>query len=444
LAALGLLRDVVAFADLLPLEDASASFNQLVGEAYLMSGDFAAACGIARRGVENDRSGYWLQVVALCRALEGNRAGAELALDILADARAPQPLYRALMARLLERMATQAVPPPFLWPVEEKATPLTLALALLLDIAVPPAAIPPDAAMMVSALAVAPALAPGDRLKMAERALAQGTLAAERFRALVLALDGPEGEAAGEGPLWRARQFQMAAAAQDPIARLDLLTGYWASARRDDLLAPAAIASAPLTAAIEPHPDLLAWAPEVVRMLALAGARARIGEWYQMVRDAAPAGDAPMADRLLDIWALAVVADDRQMVPFSDRILDLWYQTRSGREATGRGDRALLFFSVLEGLGYVVPPLVWQQLADLGVDILARSPAGQEWNGLVTAASAGRLGETAAFALAVLGSEGAVGASPEALRSVLESLRAVGLEDEARQLAAEALMLRGF
>lgn len=444
LAAIGLLDDLLALADLLPLAEAPGPLQQRAAEAYVMAGDWSAACAIARRGVDSDQSGYWLRIVAACRLMDGNRPGAELALDILADTGAPEPFYRALMARLMD-FSGSGGQAPLLWPEAEKLTPLTLGLALRTGI-VPPAAVMAAADPLAqTALAGAPALAPLTRLPLAEQAAARGALTPQRLRALLAALDSPADAGGGlPGPMARAALLQAAAAADDPAGRLNALSVYWAAARDAGLDAVAAAVSAPLAVAVAPAPDLVAWAPDAVRMLALAGQPQAVTDWYQMVRAHAQAGDTPMADRLLDIWALAVVVDDAQAVPFSDRILDLWYQTRSGRADTGRGDRALLFFSVLEGLGYVVPPMVWEQLGALGVDILAPSPAGAEWNALVTAASGGMIGETIAHALALLGPDGVLGAPPEALRSVLESLRAVGLDREARMLAAEALQLRGF
>ncbi len=451
LAAMGLLDDVVAFADLLPLAQAPTGLNQLVAEAYLLRGDWTAVCAIARHGVEADQSGYWLRMIAACRALEGNVAGAQLALDILADTGAPQPFYRALMDRLLARL--DAGEPPqsdLIWPFDHQLAPLDLALGLMLDVLPPALTMPEAPALALTALASNAVVPAPTRLGLAETAVARGALPAARLHGLIMAQDvmamdaSEDGESGEDSPLSRAGSLQLAAAAVDPVARLELLTQYWTAARRADLWTTAAAVSAPIAAAIAPAPDLAAWAPEMTRALALGGRGPHIKDWYQMVRALAQDGDEALADTLLDVWALAVVADDDAAVPFSDRILDLWYQDRSGRADTGRADRALVFFSVLEGLGYVVPPMTWQALNDLGVDILAPSPAGPAWNALVAATDAGKKGETLAHALALLGANGAVGATPEALRSVLESLRRVGLEAEARQLASEALILRGF
>ena len=73
-----------------------------------------------------------------------------------------------------------------------------------------------------------------------------------------------------------------------------------------------------------------------------------------------------------------------------------------------------------------------------------RRPSPAIWRQLLLADRTGRLGETVAAGLALVGDAGPAGADPSALSAVVGSLKQAGFDQQARRIAFEAMIGRDF
>jgi hypothetical protein len=199
------------------------------------------------------------------------------------------------------------------------------------------------------------------------------------------------------------------------------------------------------TRSIEPSPEFLPYAGDVVRTLLLGGATDRAAGWYELVRQAASVQqDLTATGTLLDIWPLFHLAARDTGVPYSDQILDLWWQAQVTAVGEERIRRGRLLLSLLEALDYKVPERFWVEMMNSPARVDDRSPSIAHWRAMLRAGAANRLGETLLASLDGLGPQGLATTSLSSLSSVIGIFREIGLEPEADRIAVEAAIMRGL
>ncbi len=483
LARGGALDDLLALADRIPAAAMSEDVERLKADALLVRGDYAAACELARAAVGRSGAAYWLKLLALCEALDGNRAGTDFRLNLLADADESDPVFARLVELLLseiEGSATEA--PPALLEGARTLDPLLFALARLARVPIPPELVLSAPPLVLGTALELPDLAPRRRLDLALRALRLGLidgidfapiLAAVPFddalRALSpAALAGPApaakddgdprdapagpGDAAAatpeqrplpEGPELIALLFQQAVAADAPAQKMQLMDLALEKAAAAGLRLPIAEALLVPLSGLRPAPVLAGHADLAVRISLAAGRLDEARAWYEAARTAATAGNGDARAALARLWPLMLIGDGTGGVAYSDQLLELWWQGRRERDEAARLARGDLLFALLGELGYAVPDAL--RTAVLAAPArLAASPAINLWRDLILAAQRRRVGGVILDALVGLGSEGARTSDPSFLATSVAALKAVGLERDARQLALEALIDAGF
>jgi hypothetical protein len=450
LLAMGDAESAVALARLVPGRAEDDALARVLLDAALVAYDNAGACSLTRARLDRLNDPYWEKALIFCQALAGEHARAQLGLSLL---REQNVAYDATLSRLIgvmageTRSAIDSIPEP---------TPLHLAMMraarqnLPADVA--KSAEPPVLRM----IAASPNAALETRLAAAERAEAFGALPAEALAQIYDTVPFTPEQLAGalsfaesdRGPRGRAILYRAAKAQTVGVARAEALQRAWRLARERGGYATAVRVTLPLLLELQPAPEFSFLAPDAVRALLLAGRLEEGRRWQAVIRAEAAAGNELAATAETLLWPVVWLADAEgrrsDATPLGKRF-EAWRQSQQRLDAAALRHRAPLVATLIFSSGErpdpsVVTPLLAGDLARESTPM----PNLGLWLGVGAALESGRIGETALFALALLGPEGAAGAAPHTIALVLDALRAAGLDAEARALALEAAVAAGL
>ena len=405
---------------------------QLAVDGSLLAGDPDQACAlVASLAGAMETNLYGQQVGVFCHLRKGERDTAFLGVDLLREQGLDDPAFFTLV-NALDGDAKAKVRKL------ERPTALHLAMLHAAERPTPDGLLPSLApAEMATALAL-PKGEPKAKLAAAERAASLGAIApgalGEVYAAFIFGAKERSGAGTKSGaePRGRALLYQTARSEALPdrralfarrgleAARHSGMPGlYEASAA---LYAPL-LAGVPVTSAVAPH------APETARAFFLAGRAEAAKPWIAAARSLPT--DTGVQAALPGLALLAEIAGVGEAAWSSS--IAAWIKGRlrwdPGPAAT-RLAAIAVSFPTTPGPALAAPPF----------------PASTDPAALIAlgdAAAAGRVGETALFAIAALDGQGAGAADPATLRAVLAALRSVGLDADARALALEAAVANG-
>jgi hypothetical protein len=456
LAASGRLEESAALLERVAPFSADPALEQRRADIYLLQGHLDQACGLAETALQRSGDAYWLRLSAFCDARNGAVDAAARTLDLLAETGSTDPLYDTLFAQLLggqtghapDDMSMANVSPLIFSMLGALKVPLTAEILLSSN------------PMVLSAVATAENAGPVVRLEALEQAAAIGAVPVSKLAEAYMAQQFTDAQKAGAmdqvnaggGAGLNAMLYQLVGQASDAASRLDYLSAALGLARRQGQFPLMAKLYLDATRSIEPAPEFLPHAGDVVRALLLGGATDRAATWYELVRRAASSqeggqeGGQDMAatGTLLDIWPLFHLAERDTGVPYSDQILDLWWQAQVSTVGDERVRRGRLLFGLLEALDYTVPEHFWIEVMAEPVGVAERTPSVAHWRAMLRAAAANRVGETVLASLDALGAQGLTMTSLSTLSSVIGAFRQIGLPAEANRIAVEAAILRGL
>jgi len=128
----------------------------------------------------------------------------------------------------------------------------------------------------------------------------------------------------------------------------------------------------------------------------------------------------------------------RSRLPWDAQRLADWIDRQEAGDASG-GASVITVLALFDALGEQVADEFWlrAQTAQPAQPAATALPPADVWIGLQRAAEAGRIAETALYALLTVGEGDAARLHPVALHSVVAALQRVGLPDAARALALE-------
>lgn len=445
--ARGDVEGLAGLLDRLPALEGPESLAPVRVDGYLMAGDFASACAETQRRLRDNPDAYWLEIDIACRAMSGDMAGARLALDAMREQSYVDPHFATLIEGLFETQLASLSADTVLqrnteWPEDVEVTPLYFALAQAQGRPLPEDKILASPLMRM-ALAGSPAYSPAQRLLAAEQAVATGLFDASRLAAIALSipvqLEGAENLGLDAAAAGRVNAFQAAVSLSDPGLKMAALRDLWRAAEESDVYQAWALASASIAMSIEPAPAFVEMAPEIVPVLALAGERERVIDWYRLVRAASsPAAvgreAAEIGTRaLLQIWPLALIHDEQGQVPFSPRIVELWWQSQIALDDAAKAEKAMRLFSILEGLGYDVPAESWALVSGLGSEGVLPSLE------LPDSQTRGPKALAIIDVVKMMGTGRPAQANTDDLKQAISDLDLYDMVDAARGLAVEAL-----
>jgi hypothetical protein len=441
LRRLGNAADIAAFLDLMNSGNLNAGSARLQVDALLLDGRRDEACTAVRSHIAAFDADLYLQkAFAFCQMVSGDRTGAMLASDLVAEQGDDDPVFYALMNALDgdEGVTIDSLP---------EATALHLAMLDEAGLAPPADLVQSDDPLLLAALARNDALASELRLAAAEQAAARGSLPVEELTALYRAepadpteIDTVMDSAVGAvSPRVRALLYKATLTAPDPALRARYLQRSLELAREHGGYMLAVQVALPELRKIVPS-DRLAWfAVDAARALYVSGQNEAAGAWFALIRRMA-ANDPVAAEALPSLWLFARVAGASDPAIWDASSLTAWRATQESSGASA--DHALRLFAVFDGLG---EPVGHASDVLIGSDANAGAvPNSAYFFNLADAAAAGRRGETVLLALLNLGEGGPGVVSPIVLSRVLRSLREVGLTNEARSLAFEAIVAAGI
>ncbi len=426
-------------------------------DALLLAGNVGAACAAANDLLRRDDDPRWLKIVAFCRQLNGDEAGAALALDIMSEQGQDDPAYVALFDLVSGFGGPKAIEGM------DRLSLLSLSMLRAAGELPPPAAIASADSMLFQAILDLPGLDLDTRLEVAERAEMAGVISAAELAEIYGAVAFAPNQLANAlstaadypGPRANALLYQVAARQKIAAVRAEILQTAWRLAEAGGKLATVARVHLDAIRSIEPSSELEWLAAAAARALLLGGDVERAESWLEVLRqgddvaatdsmDGVTAG-APGQEPVLlaDLWPLFALAGAANSRVWPNDPLHAWWDSLATVPISERAGHANLVLTLLQAFETEIPEIMWQQVMDGPLSELAPMPAPPLWRGLATAAAGGRVGETVLFALLVLDTPGPAGAHPVVLSSVILALRAIGLEADARRIALEALLGRG-
>ncbi|MFD1625889.1 hypothetical protein [Azospirillum griseum] len=433
LARLGDARAAAELADRLPgLLSGDEAAARALTDAELLFGPMECAKAQARgQGFEDP---YWRKVDLYCRARLGDRAGADLALAMLRERAGRADPFLPLAESLT------GGPPPGRRALLD-ASPVALAAMRTARVPVPPDALALTDPALLAAIATNPATDPATRASAGERAAAALFLDTRQLLDLYAQipvrgdeilrardLAGRDRSAYGRALLHQAMAATMDGSRRVALAALavELVDPLWRSG-------PVGGAAAALLDTVSPTPDAAALAPAATRLYAAVGRLDAAKRWYDLAQRGRTADAAWL-------WPLAAVSG---LLPRGADAAGLspWL----AEAVRGAGDdartRVAGQLALLQAVGVAVPDSAWLAATDgagpPGGVVGGVDPA--LWQRLGDAATGGRVGETVAVALLLLGEGGPTGTPPRLVARVAANLTAVGLEGDARALVREAM-----
>jgi hypothetical protein len=439
LLAMGALDEAQELLEQLPATGSDSALARLAVDAALLSGEHEAACRQAAAIAPSASAEYWGKVTAYCRLAEGDRSGAELALNLLREAgQTDDQTFYELAGAIADD-----------GPVEASGLrdPSALEVAMLRIAGQPVPAVALESASP-AALAAAvhdPELGDENRLELAERAFLLGVLPAAEVADLYA--QQPEAGAAEAleqvrdawGPAARAAAWQALQGQEEMTARAELLDALWrAAGGAERFLVGAVFAEWYQTLPVD---TALLWAaPSSARALLAADRPVPAARWFSLLDGEAPRDTQARreAAALAPLFALAGFGGSSAVPKMDARAIAAWRLA-----LPDAGEHAERLLALLDGTAAGLPASAWHNLLRPPLQHQGPVPATAIWRGLHAASAEQRRGETALFALHLL--DGAPGeAFPEAMVESLRALRAAGLDREARGIAVATAIAQGL
>jgi len=434
--------------------------------AHLIEGQDRIACTMARAPAPEGKEALWLKAKIYCDVVE-NRAGrALLGLSMLREMEQGTGTGTgtdspdAFMG-LTERQANATA--PISGSLKASSVPAYAMLRLYPDLNAPWDALRSQVPWSARSLALGPNGPPSLRALAAEQAAAAGALdrdgLAEAWRQSITDprdLATPVSRVMQGGTAAdRALAFAILSGSGDP-ARLRVGLPHvleTSRAQTPNLHALHADLYAPIIARLQPaSPDTPPFAAAtLVRALLVAGRLELASAWLHALETRAAEGNRDAEDAVAVLWPLHRLAANAGFnEPLSSDRLLLWRQALAVRLGDSPDARLALdraharLLTLLDAAGQPVSNAHWQTLNSRhGADdaVTDTRPAVEpDLQALDDAARDGRIGETVARVLIVMGHDGPAETPIHVLARVVAALRGVGLSRDAGRLALAALL----
>jgi len=444
-------------------------------QARLLTPDFAGAC----QAVESFDSGFISEfgqkALIFCQLLDQEFSEAVLGLELLREQNLAQDV---MFFELTNAVISGATPTPEQLAAPGQANALNLALIRIAGGGVPPWFAEADAPSLLKAVAITSDADRETRLTAARRAALWGALSpaelADVYSGLGIGADEiatvvlePENASAG----LRLAAMYLAAKSQDiAVARTEVLREVWRLAAEQQDWRLAAKLTAPLLRLVRPAPVYSWFAGDAIAASLAAGEVEQAIDWFQIAVSRS-ATDEDAANAVTAIWpALRMAASGgpatpasgvqarvfdqsgprsasaipgatnlstvrRDRLPWDERRLENWIAMQEANGPQNAAEVATVL-ALFDALGEQVPDALWLR-AEAAEPAPAVFPALDVWVGLRRAAEAGKVAETALYALLAVGEGEVSQLHPVAIHSVVGALRRVGLSESARAIALE-------
>jgi len=405
----------------------NAKLYAVAGQSALATADAAGLCPLADGGAIRSREPIWPMARAICAALSGDTAIADVLMD---QARRRTRDSQGIDVQLAERMmgvngaGRRSVSVE--WTGVNQLTAWRFGMASALGLTIPSDLLGTVGPQVIAWSARAPMIAPAERLDAAMTAARIGVFSNSALVDLFSQAAEESGEFTGETPAGRLRMCYVGA---DEGARISAMRGFWNGEGQDggkrvDRYA-GLILTARAAARIAPSGEHAGNVAELVGAMMSAGLDRKAAGWAPVVSTmSAGKGDAA--------WAILAVGTPRISVDLSaDRlsaVADHWSEENP--------QKLRLLLAALSGLDRLQTEEQMRLLQEYQVGFDNRS----NWGRLLLQAADRREPATVALLVAVgMQRSNWAGLSSATFATMIRALHDVGLEGEARMIAAEAM-----
>ena len=434
LGALGEIDALASLLDSVPRQIDQPEILRARAETYVLRGDVDSGCREVRNGVAAQLgSAYWQKAMVICQLIAGERAQAQLGLDLLreqglADDQGFLALFEALSGFEAEVPAETVTHPLHFAAMQAVGEPLPKGFAELA---------PPG---VLVAMARSAQTAAEQRAAAAERMLAVGAVEASNLSAAYGAMSFSHDELSAddlgryEGVQQRALIYQRVGKRGDPARRARGLREALNESRKAGLYQAMLQVLLEDFQAVPMQPSLAWFAQSAGRALFAAGRLEHANAWYAVARGQAQNNSEARtaAARLWPYLRLTGGPSLSQNFSFA-----AWRDGLGSTDQVMRRRWEALLRAAFQALSDEGSVNLVEVAAEGGTSGLASSGALLE---LREASEAGRRGESLLIAINLMGGSDLATVEPLVLNGVLSALKRVGLEPEARRLAIEVMV----
>ncbi|ATE64874.1 hypothetical protein [Rhizorhabdus dicambivorans] len=404
----------------------NAKLYAVAGQSALANADAAGLCPLADGGSIRSREPIWPMARAICAALSGDTAIADVLMD---QARRRTRDAQGIDVQLAERMmgvngaGRRSVSVE--WTGVNQLTAWRFGMASALGLTIPSDLYGTVGPQVVAWSARAPMVPPAERLEAAMTAARIGVFSNSALVDLY-AQSGDDSDLTSDTPAGRLR---MCYVADGDGARVSTMRGFWTGEGLDDKSKVDRYAGLILTARaaarIVPDADHAADAAELIASMMAAGLDRKAAAWAPVVAGmSAEKGDAA--------WAILAVGTPAVSVDLSgDRLASV-----ADRWSEANPQKLRLLLAALAGLDRLRTEDQMRLLQDHRVGFDNRS----NWGRLLLQAADRKEPATVALLVAAgLQKTGWGGVNSAMFATMIRALHDVGLDGDARMIAAEAM-----
>lgn len=401
----------------------NAKLYAVAGQTALANADAAGLCSLAEGGAIRSREPIWPMARAVCAALSGDTAIADVLMDQARRRnRDPQGIDVQLAERMMGVNGAGRRSVTVEWTGVNQLTAWRFGMASALGLTIPSDLYGTVGPQVAAWGARAPMVPPAERLDAAMTAARLGVFSNSALVDLYSQAADDSGDFTSDTPSGRLR---MCYVGDDDGSRISSMRGFWKSENRTIDRYAGLILTARAAARITPGSDHAGDAAELIGSMMAAGLDRKAAAW-------APVVSAMSVEKGDDAWAILAVGAPRTVVDISaDRlsaVADRWSEENP--------QKLRLLLAALSGLDRLKTEDQMQLLQDHQVGFDNRS----NWGRLLLQAADRKEVATVSLLVAVgMQKTGWNGLSSAMFATMIRALHDVGLDGEARMIAAEAM-----
>lgn len=405
----------------------NAKLYAVAGQSALANADAAGLCGLADGGAIRSREAMWPMARAICSALSGDTAIADVMMDqARRRARDPQGIDVQLAERMMSVNGAGRRSVSVEWTGVNQLTAWRFGMASALGLTIPADLYGTVGPQVIAWSARSPMVPPAERLDAAMTAARLGVFSNSALVDLYSQAADDAGDFTSDTPSGRLR---MCYVGDDDASRISAMRGFWTGeglgeGKRVDRYA-GLILTARAAARIAPGSDHVSDAAELIGAMMSAGLDRRAAAWAPIVAGmSAEKGD--------NAWAILAVGTPRPVVDISagrlSAVADRWSEENP--------QKLRLLLAALAGLDRLQSEDQMRLLQEYQVGFDNRT----NWGRLLLQAADRKEPATVALLVAVgMQKSGWGGLSSAMFATMIRALHDVGLDGEARMIAAEAM-----
>ena len=426
--------------DAIPSDELNEKVSRIQTEILFRQQDPKKACAIVQSRGEGFNAIYWKKAEAYCLAIDGQNEKALLISEILSEQkRSVNPAFLTGIEALTGNKPNSL----------KKINSLNGLLLSILQAG--KVALPENLPLNLStgdyaALAFSEGRSLTKRILDGERAMLGGAITPAQLVQLYKIgkpeIGGPDGALSRVvedreikwNPENRSFLLQAVLAEALPAKKAKIIARAFKFARLHNSFALTALAMTPAMDEIEPSTELSWFAPWAVRAYAVGGNMIAAQNWLNVRTNGSDESVLP----------LSILAGISERGSISEKDLRQWYLSRKKVGKEGFEDRVRFFYSLLQALDISVAGSLWSDVVN-GESTEKPLPLISGLLSLLSnAAQKGRVGETVALSIILLGDAGTELSNQFSVVQAVRALYTVGQREAARQLALEAAVAAGL